>query len=475
MVEIISNRNLSIKSQVLIGISIVLILGLTQSMIPLWITLGVALGVLCGALVLRNGYWGLTLFIVLNALVTFKSEEENAFNVLYIIAGVCITIIFLFYLVRDRLLEGNELFSHWSQYFLSTYFLWTLVVGIGGIFFWNNKPENWYREFLLQAPLLFTPILMSRYISTNEKKLKALGWLILSIWAGFIVVNLVQYQTKIANAVYLYETGRSQIDIGIPSLLLFIFVALSSIETNKLRRRLYFGAVLFSLIPILISLYRTIWLTDILLLLILPFMFKGIERKRTFKFLISLTAMMAILVTFASLFFPFIGLLFLSYFNRFLYSSKITVDPSLVNRYIEWRIIWEYIRANIIAGYGYGAEYLDYIWITGTHIWFGYSHNSFLFLLFKSGIIGFIFLATAYIGILWKAWKLSKNTQLPDRDRALLVGCICYLIALLFYGQTVNTLGQRDQLLWASVCFGYILIVERKTRVLLSKNTFHKQ
>ena len=474
MVEIIANRILSLKSQVLIGISIVLILGFTQSMVPLWLTVSVATAILCSVLILRNGYWGLILFIVLNAIVTFKSDEENAFNALYIIAGVCITIIFLFYLIRDRLLEKNELFSHWSQYFFSAYFIWTLVVGIGGIFFWNNKPVNWYREFLLQAPLLFTPILIDRYISTNEKKLKALGWLILSIWGGFIVVNLVQYQTKIASAVFLYETGRSQIDIGIPSLLLFIFVALSSIETNKLLRRLYFVGVLFSMIPIVISLYRTIWLTDICLLLILPFMLKGVERKRSFKFLISFAATMGMLVTFASLFFPFIRLLFLSYFNRFLYSSKITVDPSLVNRYIEWRIIWEYIRANIIVGYGYGAEYLDYIWITGTHIWFGYSHNSILFLLFKSGIIGFIFLATAYIGISWKAWKLSKNTQLPDRDRALLVGCICYLIALLFYGQTVNTLGQRDQLLWASVCFGYILIIERKTRVILSKKTFHK-
>src|SRR5438093_933052 len=82
--------------------------------------------------------------------------------------------------------------------------------------------------------------------------------------------------------------------------------------------------------------------------------------------------------------------------QRFLSTGKFSTDLSLLNRYSEWKSAWLGTLHAPILGNGFGSSFRYYQIISGFHQWSGYSHSSYLYILFKTGFIGGLLFFGAY-------------------------------------------------------------------------------
>jgi O-antigen ligase len=409
-----------------------------------------------------NDEFGLYAFALASTMVSLKSRTADS-GMIDIFAGMIIIGVALSTIVKVRILSNQRFFSSPLQYILCAYYLYAFLLGIVGIAFWNISANTWFRESLIQLPLIIIPVLMRlAFDKDKDRVLKRFLYVVVAIWFVTVTVNLIVFRQNVAKAYYLFETGRSSMEISIPSLCLFTFVSLSAV-VNKVQKRVLLFAALYTIVAIGLSLFRTLWLVDAMLLPFIVYLMYTDERKSGMRFLLSMTIAVAIMLIVLSTLVPFIGLFLQSLLLRLLYSSAVTTDPSLVNRYIEWNSVWETIRQAPIIGYGYGATYFDYNWILGYSYHYGFTHNGYLYLLLKSGLVGSIILSSAYILFIIKGLKYSLLQNVDAFHRALFRAGVAFLIGLLFTNITLNALALRDSVFWVSVIFGYILYFEKKS------------
>jgi len=390
-----------------------------------------------------------------------KGLDTSAIDILagLIIIGISITT-----LISKSIFKREKLFSSSLQYLICAYYLYSVILGIIGVAFWGVSVEIWFRETLIQLPFLIIPVLMGSAFKDNDKAVSRFYILVLLAWVVTSVINIYVFRRNVANAYYLYQTGRSSMEISIPSLILLVLFSLSSVYLMARQRILLIAGILLCLVVIGISLFRTIWLTDIMLLPVIIFLMKKYERGEAIKFGIITLLIAAFFATIIVINIPFIGLLIKSFYLRFLYSSAVTTDPSLINRYIEWDNVLKTIKQSPIVGYGLGGTYYDYNWILGYSYEYGFTHNGYLYLLLKSGVIGAVLLGLGYIGFLVKGYKLLKNTLLLSLDRAIVRAGFVFLLGALFTNITLNALAQRDAVFWISVIWGYFLFIDQKAQ-----------
>jgi O-antigen ligase len=302
---------------------------------------------------------------------------------------------------------------------------------------------------------------MYRVIDLGSTKEKIFGRVILGLWVILLIVNLLYLKSRIASAFYLYETGRAQFDIFLNSLLLFSFISLGFNKQNRQKTFLLIIASLLCIVGIIICFYRTIWLTDILMLPVLFLLGTKSENKQGIKFLLKLLIIVSAIGIILFYISPLFSLLIRNYLNRFQSSSQVTTDPSLVNRYVEWRGVIKGFLSSPIAGIGFGGRYFSYAWVAGFSAFVTYTHNGYLYVLLKTGIIGFIFFSIAYIGLVYQGIRLSRNDFLKPEQRALVRAGTVFLISLLSINITANFLVGRDAMLWAGIVFGYFLVCKK--------------
>jgi O-antigen ligase len=142
----------------------------------------------------------------------------------------------------------------------------------------------------------------------------------------------------------------------------------------------------------------------------------------------------------------------------------VKTDLSLVNRYIEWRVLFRFIRASPLVGYGFGARYFDYDWLLGYSLWTGYSHNAFLYVLLKSGVIGFTALFGAFVLLMFRALKLSRSIYLKANQRAAMRVAFALSFTMLITSMTLNALGDRTALVWLGIVWGSVMIYNREEK-----------
>lgn len=422
-----------------------------------------AIGIAAIWLAVKNNEFGLYAFAFASAMISLKSRSIDS-GIIDVLAGMIIIGVALSTFIKVRVLSNQRFFSSPLQYILCAYYLYTFFLGIVGIAFWNISPDTWFRESLIQLPLIIIPVLMRlAFEKDKDRVLKRFLYIVAVIWFVTVTVNLIVFRQNVAKAYYLFETGRSSMEISIPSLCLFAFVSLSVVASTVQKRVLLFAA-LYTIVAIGLSLFRTLWLVDAMLLPFIVYLMHADERKRGIRFLILMTVAVVIVLIILSTLVPFIGLFLKSLLLRLLYSSAVTTDPSLVNRYIEWNSVWETIRQAPIIGYGYGATYFDYNWILGYSYHYGFTHNGYLYLMLKSGIVGGIILSIGYVLFIIKGLRYSLLKNVDAFHRALFRAGVAFLIGLLFTNITLNALAQRDAVFWISVIWGYFLYIDQKSQ-----------
>ena len=456
----ITDIRFSIWSQIAIGFGLCLLFFVTLPSVPLAIT-GIGIGLAVLFYFIKNEFSGLLLYIYINALSLIATRAEG-YGLVYVITAVLTSAIVLGLIFRLSLSRKDPILVKNSQIFFYLFFIFGTCTGIAGLLLWSNSPLATLLEVSVILPFLVLPVYIYSVMELDSTREKIFRFSILVLWIILLIVNILYLKSRIASAFYLYETGRAQYDIFLNSLLLFTFISLGFCKkSTKIKLTFLIGAVL-CIVGIIMCLYRTIWLTDILMLPILYLLSERKEKKDGAKFLVILLTILILSVIILFLVSPLFSLLLRNYLARFQSASQVSTDPSLVNRYIEWRGVIKAFLSSPIIGLGFGGRFFDYAWISSFSGFKTYTHNGYLNILFKTGIVGFIFFTIAYVSLIIQGIKLSRNKYLNPEHRAFARAGTVFLISLLSINITLNFLAGRDAMLWGGLVFGYFLLCEKR-------------
>ncbi len=149
-----------------------------------------------------------------------------------------------------------------------------------------------------------------------------------------------------------------------------------------------------------------------------------------------------------------------SIFSRFLSSGEAFQDISFTNRIAESVAIIDAILRSPLLGSGYGTSfrYFNLIYGTTSETW--YSHNGYLFLIFKVGLVG----ATAFLGfyaiIMWRGLRLALFSP-HGSSRAFVHAAWAVLISMLVVTVTSNVFIEREALLLICLAAAFLTNVSR--------------
>jgi O-antigen ligase len=100
------------------------------------------------------------------------------------------------------------------------------------------------------------------------------------------------------------------------------------------------------------------------------------------------------------------------------------MDPSLLERVLETQSVWDLVKYNPFAGYGFGYVYQRYGVIAGYWTHTSYVHNGYLAMWFKMGLFGMLAAVTYLIMIARTGYNVFKNATTPfARITALIIMC----------------------------------------------------
>jgi len=352
-----------------------------------------------------------------------------------------------------------------TQYILFIlYVVWVSAVGISNLLFAKTTLEWWLRDLLLLSPLLIVPpLFLSMDLSSRRDRRIFFGVMVLN-WILCFGLSIVRLRASFLEVTYLFEVSYSLINGLNGPFMLIVFFNLFLAEKQKKRSRYYLIGIIISIVAVVLVHNRTFWIVTPIGLLLSVLTSEKAERRKAYRLFFRLTFFFALLGGILYLAFPLLRIMLKLFIAFFLSSSNVRTDASLVGRYIEWRHIWSAIQESPIIGYGVGSTYHTYNWFGGYFYDSGYTHNGYLGVLQRGGIIGFILLFSAYLGFIKKGWGLMRSKLLSGTDRALLRAGVAILVLLLIAMNTANLFSHRDILMYIGLIWGYILYLSKSLR-----------
>ena len=459
---------LAVRQQALLATVIALLLILPCMMMGSLIPYAVILAAVIGFLVLRKPLYSILSFIVIDVVLLIhpRSSLPGAAPTAFDFAlGLILTAISCYWVIRVRLSQGEPLTTTRSHLAILLFGLWSLVVTGLGFIHGNNSVAVALREFLNLSPLFILPLLFERFIehdSTDEHRIISA---VLIAGCVMVVWNFLILRSHIVQAAYLYETGRAASDEDLSGLM--VLIATSWLMSRQKGKRLIPIGILFlaGCAGVVISMFRGIYIATILSVLWMLVTGRPAERKRGFSRLAITTFLGGIAL------FPVVEasrvfrLLLMSYSNRFLSSQHLRMDLSLRSRYVEWAYEWKAILHAPVFGYGFGSEWRVFDMILGFHSWIGFSHSSYLFLILKSGVIGFVLFFLAYFGFMLKGYRLLHSPLISETSRVIVRVGVAFLILILIDAYTEPVFDNKPDVMWVGLTWGSILAVEKSMRL----------
>lgn len=454
------NRALPLKWLVAIGAGLCLFFVGGQFFFPTALLAALFVAASIGILVMRSGKVALYSFLIVVYGLTFRIMRQHGTDMLDLLAGGAITAVLLVWTIKIVYFEERSVNYSVPQLMISLYLLWGMLIGLGGLLWWNTTWNNWIREILILCPLFLIPALYVRFFeagSTSERTLERFAFgtaITMMVW------TVLKYASNVATAMYAYQIGRVTFDTSTAIIVLLICIAFTLHKVDWIPMYARYGLAALSVGTLILSAYRTTWAATAFVTVILFIMVDRKLWRRGLRFLTVLFSMLTAGATYMFFTVPIFKIYCLMTFNRLLSSTKVGTDASLVNRYIENDILKEYIATNPITGYGLGSQYQLFDWLLGFSMDSGHAHNGYYFVLFKAGIVGFVLLYGAYFWFLRKGWQLAKDLNLSARARAIAAVGVCYLISMLVNNLTLNIFAERNQLAWVALFWGFFIAQE---------------
>lgn len=402
----------------------------------------------------------ISVFAVL-ILLGLKSEHGTSSLLDYAAAGL-FTGSFLYLIVKRNFIQSRPMLPNPLFIFFSLFLVWGIIVGLLWNFAGEVKFESWYRDTLLFiSPMFLLPVLYNEMLEEHQKADHIFRWSILVLWIVVFFATIIKIRSNYMNALYAYEIGMARYDDINGGFMILLFLSLGMITTGK-KTLLLLGGLSISALSLFLTFGRTSWIATILLAPSIFFLGDRFERKIGLRFIFRIFIILIPVLVLAFFFIPLFKLVVLMAVNKFFTSANLGTDPSMYNRYVEWRIVIKKILSQPLASYGFGTSFWDYSWITGVSFEFGYSHNMVLAVLLKSGLVGLILLFIPYIGYFIKGIKNVKNKLLTGKERAYLRAAICTLLFTAVMGYTGSVFLQRNMSLYVALFWCFITEIEYK-------------
>jgi hypothetical protein len=424
----------------------------------------VAIVVSIGLYFAKSGDAALRLFIGTSFALTFRMGSMEGFDIVDILAGLAMGGVLLVWWIRLLLIERVSLTYTVPQLFASLYIAWGLFIGVGGILWWNNSLNDWVRELLIMSPLLVVPMLYVRLFEAGSAAEVKFQRFIFFATISIMVVSIAKYIIAVKQSSFAYEISRLAADQS-PSLIMILMCvafALYKVKELGFATRLIISMIGVGLL--ILSGYRTMWVTTALGIMIMFFMTHRRQWQGGLKFILSLGGILAAVGTYMFFTIRIFEVFVMMTFNRLVSTTAISTDGSLVNRYIETAIVEQNILRSPLVGYGFGAKFQTFDWLRGYSYLTGYSHNGYFFVAFKAGLIGFALIFTAYFWFMVKAFKLARNQYESARTRAIATVAFCYFCCLLVANLTINIFGERNTMIWLGLFWSFIMVRELAAR-----------
>ncbi len=304
----------------------------------------------------------------------------------------------------------------------------TCTVGLS--FLYGAKPAEAIGEWMNMAMLAFYFPLREACVRYRWAPRLVIALLVLF---GMIALtrNLISLQHRIANAEFAYQIARGRVAEnemlmfvpGVACLTLALFDA-------KWWRRIGLLALASALTAGVILSQSRSYVVG--LAIMFAALIGLLDWRRKVKLFALTTVGAAALTAFALAFYgDFVTLIAFGLLDRLLSIGTATHhDISYASRVVEARAVWKYILQNPVLGYGPGVPYTYYDIIAQREYTKTYSHNAYLILWFKYGLVGLSAFMLAWAGALWKTVRtIYLGAEASERAVALFAAtCLISLI-----------------------------------------------
>ncbi len=370
---------------------------------------------------------------------------------------------FIIILVKRKFMERQTLTNSALFIPFAISLLWSACIGLIGVGNGEIEFEYWIRELLLWSPLFLLPIYYSEIVEKDLHPEQFLSRCLIFWWGAVFIAEVVKVKESFTQSLFLFQVGVRRLDPVSGVFMMFVFLSLAMIISDR-RRLLLLGGFFLSVISMLLSFARTSWVAVVPLIPFVIFFGNRVERKQGLKFILMLIIFGVFFLIFGYFYIHVIqiGILFIG--SKFLSVVHPKTDASLYGRYVEWRYVMQAIINSPLAGYGLGSRFEMYNWFGGFMMKSGYSHSTYLSILYKSGIIGTILLFIPFIGYFLRGIQYMRNSILTQKERAYMRVGVVLMIFMMITGYTGNIFFQRELMLYVAFYWCYCMQIEYKLK-----------
>lgn len=352
------------------------------------------------------------------------------------------------------------------------FFAWGTIIGFFGILDGSISVEIWIRELLTYAPFLLLPIYYVEIIDAGYDEWRLLVRYIILLWMVVFVLEVIKIRSNLAQAVYLFQLGVARFDTNINPFMMFLVLSAAMTLPRKKRSLLIVGFLL-AVVSLILAFMRTAWVWGFLSLPLVLLLGKKSERKQGFRFMLWVLCIGVVALTIGYFFIPGVRLGITYVLIKF---SGATVgaksDISLYNRFVEWRAVTAAIADAPLTGHGFGALYSDYDWLLGISKMYHYTHNAYLGLLLKTGIIGMVLIMIPYVGYFVKGIGYYFSNYITQSERIYMRAALVFIFFLSLSGYTINIFFERTHSFHIALFWSFCIGLEYKIRQRKASHTW---
>lgn len=417
---------------------------LLLSMKPLMVV-----GLLCGTLVMLGAAYSVEfgVSVLLVTVILFNRSELFAFSIPFFGGGFKPTDLLLMATlggwVARAFLPGNAprgvpaRLSALAIIFVLWGFFCAVMAISGGVY---------YKHSLLELrPLLQLLLLIPIATEFRLANIRRVILVILIATALVSIKGMMLYAQGQGEELLFTEGGRRVLSIGFTYLLCSIIITITHYFEDAWSTPALTVIGLLALGGLIVTFFRTAWLGLAGSLLYIFVIYKGKIMTKAIKLAGAMIVIGSLVFTVPAFLSGHATNLVVATGRRILSIGKMDEDVSAQHRFNEWNRAIEMIRSRPILGNGLGArvEFYSPLYSESDFkmgYWSNdfYVHNSYLWILTKMGIIGFV-MFIMLIGMVMKAgirrFRVAQNRD----ERAVLAGLTACLVALMvtsFFGPT---------------------------------------
>ncbi len=389
----------------------------------------VGLSVLPLVLLLAAHHKGLIAYgLVLLSVLAFDQEEgtnlREALYYAFLAGSVVILVPYLAATGRWRLRQAVD-----KSYLLLAMFI---IYGIGLGFVTGAPMKNRIDDITLMFPLFIYFVLRDQM---HDDRVVRNVMIALVLVIFFISVrNILNYQQILLNAVMEWQVQKARVAKNEVFLLLGAlgFFITQSMQTKWVPRLAALGFFGFFMAGLILTQSRAYWLAFILGALV--FLLAADTRTR-FRAVITSAVLIGAAVFVALTFYYQATMVVV---ENLAYRLSLTgggLDPSLLERVHETETVWELVKQNPLAGYGFGYTYVRYGLIAGYSTVTSYLHNGYLAMWFKTGFFGMLAAVTYLLTVAATGYRLYRRSRHP-LARTLGLVILCQIVAMMLVNIT---------------------------------------